>query len=574
MIVKDVGKATNVNNNGKRVLTKCKSNNKTDRNECAKKAKSKKLVESDTEADEPSEIKFEEQFVEDGDIVKMNVNAEEDEFGSEEGKVNDSETDEEDYSEVGETEDEHEGSSANEADEYNSVKSPRRRKKKKSRKRMEEKIDNLSNALMAMQNIMVQNGILRNNGDQNAEAANKMKEKQHIKTGKNDEVIEAGIPSINNSSSETTVYENAVPEAAPSTVEIDGGEVILNLKRSKQGNNQSSDEQGDTSDELINVTDQFTADCAAEAVRRRSLDSRQDGKMDDGRSDPIAEAEQRVKDAEASRIRIVATPGKDFNVHNRPVDQEPQGWTQDASAMVRSVDDNYQMIGAHVDSGIHQKIFRHEYIDFARLLICNRISNEEDHRMEIVNKGGYTYFVPASDRELSSNTINSLNRWEQAIRVFSNIYTKFFPDRVTELIQYNHTIFTASQSFAWDNVYLYDKEFRMHMSNFPGHSWAVILQQAWSICLRDRIRRSDESFNGAHFSNKKRKGENCRRFNKGKCTAGTSCRCDHRCDACGKWGHGAHICRNKVGNSPATGNKNQSACHTPVTANASAAKMN
>ena len=35
------------------------------------------------------------------------------------------------------------------------------------------------------------------------------------------------------------------------------------------------------------------------------------------------------------------------------------------------------------------------------------------------------------------------------------------------------------------------------------------------------------------------------RFNKGKCTAGLSCKYDHRCLECGKFGHGEHICRNK-----------------------------
>ena len=34
---------------------------------------------------------------------------------------------------------------------------------------------------------------------------------------------------------------------------------------------------------------------------------------------------------------------------------------------------------------------------------------------------------------------------------------------------------------------------------------------------------------------------------KGLCTAGHGCKYDHRCLECGKFGHGAHICRNKAG---------------------------
>ena len=413
-----------MNNNSKRKQSKRKATNQSKKGRDSKKAKLKNSVGSDHETEGTSEADFEEQFVKDGDIVKMNVNADEDEFGSEEGKVNDSETDEEDHSEIEETEDEYKESSANEEEEQVTVYSPQWKKKRKNRKHMEEKIDNLSNALMAMQNIMVQNGILRNKNDQEAAVLDRPGGKTQHKTGKGVEIIEACIPSVKNSNSETTVYENAVPEAAPSTIEVDGGEVIINLKRSKQGNNPLSDEQADTSDKLINVTDQFIADCAAEAERRRLLDSKQGGRIDD-REDPIVEAEQRIKDAEASKIRIVATPGNELNVNNLSVDQEPQGLIQNVSAMVRSVDDNYQMIGAHIDSGIRQKIFRHEYIDFVRLITRDRITKEEDHRMEIVSKGGFTYFVPVSDREAFC-TVNCFGHWEQAFSLLQHLH-KVFP---------------------------------------------------------------------------------------------------------------------------------------------------
>ena len=186
--------------------------------------------------------------------------------------------------------------------------------------------------------------------------------------------------------------------------------------------------------------------------------------------------------------------------------------------------------------------------------MIDSVARADDHRMEIVNKEGMSYFVPVADRECTTS-VNNFKRWEQAFRIFSNIYTQFYPDRATELIQCNHIIFTASQSFVWENVYLYDREFRMHMANFPECSWAIILQQAWSICLRDRLRRSDEGTYSSSGGSKRKKGENCHRFNKGKYTAGASCRYDHRCDICGKWGHGTHICRNRSGSStPATKN--------------------
>ena len=130
--------------------------------------------------------------------------------------------------------------------------------------------------------------------------------------------------------------------------------------------------------------------------------------------------------------------------------------------------------------------------------------------------------------------------------MYSNIYLKQNPDRATELIQYNHLICTAAQTFVWDNIYNYDREFRMHLQNYPGRSWGVILQQAWSVCLKDKHYGNNGSSgysNGKGYVKKKK--EICQRFNRGQCTAGHSCHYDHWCMGCGKFGHGLHICRNK-----------------------------
>ena len=51
-----------------------------------------------------------------------------------------------------------------------------------------------------------------------------------------------------------TIYENAVAKANGDEIDV-GSDIVFNLSRSKHANNSSSDEQPDTSDELINVTD-------------------------------------------------------------------------------------------------------------------------------------------------------------------------------------------------------------------------------------------------------------------------------------------------------------------------------
>ena len=203
------------------------------------------------------------------------------------------------------------------------------------------------------------------------------------------------------------------------------------------------------------------------------------------------------------------------------------------------VDDNYVAVGSHIDSTLHEKILRSEYVDFAKLLPRDRSYNE-DNRMELINKGGQTFFIPACDKE-SSHSISGFGKWEQAFRVFSRVFLQEYPECATELVQYNHVIYTASLSYTWENVYNYDREFRTHISNFPDRSWATILQQAWSLCLKDKI---SNNFSQNKQGNKGSK-DICKRFNKGQCTAGRNCRYEHKCCGCGKFGHGVHICHNK-----------------------------
>ena len=237
-----------------------------------------------------------------------------------------------------------------------------------------------------------------------------------------------------------------------------------------------------------------------------------------------------VRDAELNRANMFEVPGKD----NKNI--------------TSVIDEDYQMIDAHIDNSLRAKILNFEFIDFSQLIAKNRATrDDEGQRLEIVNRNGLSYLSPISDRE--NVTISTYNRWEQVFRVYSNVLTSKYPTKSSELLQYNHTIHTASTSYSWDNVYSYGKEFRTHISRHPYRSWSVILQQAWTMLLKDRLSKSDNFFQrGVHENNRDNdsgRKEICKRFNWGKCHFGLSCKYDHRCAVkkCGKFGHGAHICR-------------------------------
>ena len=239
----------------------------------------------------------------------------------------------------------------------------------------------------------------------------------------------------------------------------------------------------------------------------------------------LEQAEQIIVDAEKAKARLYDLKGKAFN----------------NSAFY---DENYQMIDSHVEETLKKKIIIFEYVDFGKLL-SKKGSREDDNRMEIVNKNGMMFLSPVADRD--NMRVSNYSRWEQAFRVYSNVLTTRFPHKSPELLQYNHTIHTAAMSYHWENVYSYDKEFRHHIARYPARSWSIILQQAWTMLLKDRLKNDNSYFQKGNFAGKqnKRDKEPCRRFNRGRCSFGLSCKFDHRCSVpkCGKFGHGAHVCR-------------------------------
>ena len=70
---------------------------------------------------------------------------------------------------------------------------------------------------------------------------------------------------------------------------------------------------------------------------------------------------------------------------------------------------------AHVNAVTLNKILSGDYVDFAKLLPRDKVLQEEDQRLEVMVRGGHTYWVPASDRE--NVVISGFSKWEQAFRV-------------------------------------------------------------------------------------------------------------------------------------------------------------
>ena len=265
-------------------------------------------------------------------------------------------------------------------------------------------------------------------------------------------------------------------------------------------------------------------------------------------------AEQLIREAEASKARMYEVPGNEILSNEASVPLEGNNFNR--NNVFNHIDDDYLLVASHVDLNMQHRIANGEYVDFAKLLIRDRVQYENDNRMDIVCRSGQTYLVPAADRDALQ--VTSFSRWEQAFRVFSNVYTRYHPERAAELIEYNFLIHSASLSFQWENVYAYDRDFRLHLARHPERPWSLILQQAWSFRLKDRVQFQGGSSNSMQQGKNRsgREKDTCWRFNKGRCTYGSSCKFDHRCNNCNKFGHGAIYCRKGTGGGYRGGDRN------------------
>ena len=61
------------------------------------------------------------------------------------------------------------------------------------------------------------------------------------------------------------------------------------------------------------------------------------------------------------------------------------------------IDEDYLVVGAHIDDSTRAKIIKGEYVDFGKLLPRDKILAEEDGRLELVVKNGRTYWLPVSE---------------------------------------------------------------------------------------------------------------------------------------------------------------------------------
>lgn len=260
-------------------------------------------------------------------------------------------------------------------------------------------------------------------------------------------------------------------------------------------------------------------------------------------------ADDLIKQAELQKAELAKPPGEHNQLkHNS---QFPSTNPTDEQNVDGTLDYLHNTGSAHVDATTRLKVKQQLYVDLARFLPRDLDVVDEDENLVLTNKDGKTYHVPPSERDLG--TINTFKKWQLAFKVFMSIYMEEHPNKLPvvapEFIQYMQLIEDMTTTWIWDNVYKYDKRHRRMMAQFKNRHWHVPYQAARAELKTTHIM---HNFSQTNAKVKKQQGpgakqrkEACRNFNRGKCTYGTTCRYDHKCSRCGKFGHGAFQCRQK-----------------------------
>ena len=183
--------------------------------------------------------------------------------------------------------------------------------------------------------------------------------------------------SVDGTQSSITIYQNAVPR-----VNAEGNLGLRNIRKESS----LSDELMETSDESPNFSPEginpigarFFADVHT-GEKHAESDVRSEvrlGTSGENKEPTLEEhAEQMVLEAKRSRAQMYDVAGK----HNVQIP------THLAYQQISLMDQDYQMIDAHIDDHLKRKIWAFEYIDLSHLLSQGRnVFEEEGQRLEII----------------------------------------------------------------------------------------------------------------------------------------------------------------------------------------------
>ena len=184
----------------------------------------------------------------------------------------------------------------------------------------------------------------------------------------------------------------------------------------------SSSEDGlDLSDES-NLFNNLVLDTSVQRESRLGLPSRDNVQQPEQTAgaanhdpDPTEIGDTMVQQSERAKAAMVPPKGElpnNLNINPGEFDKPVLSVKE-----LLQMDQDYIVVGSHVDQNLQEKIVTGAYIDFSKLLPKDRLMTEEEGRMDLVVRNGKAFWMPVSE----GVAINNFSKWEQAFRVFARV---------------------------------------------------------------------------------------------------------------------------------------------------------
>lgn len=267
-------------------------------------------------------------------------------------------------------------------------------------------------------------------------------------------------------------------------------------------------------------------------------------------------AQEGIQQAIANRVQAAKPPGEsNFDAKNksregtnnsRHIIASLQDKDSDLSLLLDSINSlstegEFDPLAVQLDHLTKEKIERGEYVDLRKLVPRDLIGDDADEdELHWVMQDGTPRLRKRGGSELLP--ITGYRRWMTAFSGYARLYTRVNPTRGPETHQYMLDIQDAAQTYTWDSVYAYDKIFRMYMEKKPYHDWGTPYTKYWNKVLKKKEKERDFQSPRGQNGSQRGKRKCCWRYNKhGHCDR-RNCEFDHRCQVCGKFGHGKSTC--------------------------------
>ena len=168
----------------------------------------------------------------------------------------------------------------------------------------------------------------------------------------------------------------------------------------------------------------------------------------------------------------------------------PNAWPQADTRRPATITipDSQSIAVPPVPPRLRDHVVRGEFVDFAKLLPWSLSHQHEQCAITLPvgdGQGAHSVQLAVATQLRGALSVISPRGWRPG-----RIMAKHHPDRVSELISYQHLILDTHQEFNTESVLNYDSAFRSYMAENPHARWDQVNTMLWSTKMLQGVRPS------------------------------------------------------------------------------------